>query len=95
MARSRGIDTQTLVIIAGLGALVYFLMSKAQASPKPGGPPPSQPYMPPTDFGLRDPTTWDDYAGPQPSDRTWGDSSGYSGSGQVCATVRGVTACSP
>jgi len=79
MARSRGIDTQTLLIIAGLGALVYFLTSKAQASQKSGGPPPSQPYMPPLDFGLKDPTTWED----------------DSGSGQVCATVRGVTACSP
>lgn len=60
MARS-GIDTQTLLLIAGLGALVYFVSSKAQGQPKtPSGPPPAPAYMPPIDFGLKDPSTWDD-----------------------------------
>ena len=63
MARSRGFDTQTLLLVAGLGALVYFLMSGKSQAKGPGGPPPSQPYMPPVDFGLNNPTTWDETGG--------------------------------
>ncbi len=61
MARSRGVDMQTVLVIAGLGALVYFMSTKTQGQTKPpSGAPPKPAYMPPLNFGLNDPTTWDD-----------------------------------